>query len=910
MFARFFRPKWQHAKAEVRLQAVQRLNPEASADQQILVELARGDSAGTVRGAAIERLTQPQALLPIVRGEQDPSIRQLALRQLAKTLSQSESPDSQLLEQITQQDLLVHLALHAHSNPLRQQALSKLQEDQDLLTLACSTLPIELRVQAAERIQGREAIEQLLKETQNNKRLQRLARDKLTRLKEAEKAQQQLQQQADNLCQSLASLSRTQWFPHYGAKLEGLKQQWQQLPAEALASNWQERFQQLVAACEQQILAQQAAETARLAEQQAAAAAQQAREQQQQAQHAFYQQLSSLTELDQPQLAEWQQRYLQLSTAWQELQTEPAEPESLRQIALALEHWQQYLHLQEALAAALQQPEVDTLLQLRKQLQWPTKLAQPALLQQLEQHLQQLQQQQRQARQQQRQGQQQLEAKLEQMARHLQAGRSKAASRIGQQLQQQLSEGESFPPALQNRLQQLQQKLQELLDWQGFALVPKKQELIAAMQALASQPQEPAQQLQRIRQLNQEWKALGSDPSPQAQTLWQAFREASDAAYAPCQEYVQQREQQKHANLSIRQQLCEQLQQFLSSDQPAQASLEFLEQLRQTARNQWQQATPVDKEAAAQCQQHFDQLMDQLSQQINAGKRDIEQAKTELLAAAEALLDWEDVQAATQEAKNIQQRWRELGQGRRRQEQALWARFRQCCDQLFAKRDEVRQQRRQERQAQQDQESQEAIQLLKQLQQLQQQGSLSEERLNECLSRWQQLPKRLQQQHSEAADLIQQLQQQLVKASYQPLLQALEQAYAVLPQLERLECGEEPDATLTQDTIPEALLSRYLSAREGHSELRMQMQQQEHRLLCIRMELLAGVDSPAQDQNLRMQYQLARLQDSMEQGHKDTTPLCVQMWELELEWLAAGPCADDSLPKRFQQALSIARQRY
>ena len=73
------------------------------------------------------------------------------------------------------------------------------------------------------------------------------------------------------------------------------------------------------------------------------------------------------------------------------------------------------------------------------------------------------------------------------------------------------------------------------------------------------------------------------------------------------------------------------------------------------------------------------------------------------------------------------------------------------------------------------------------------------------------------------------------------------------------------------------------------------------RLLCVRAELIAGVPSPAGDAELRRDYQMQRLVQSMQRGER-VTP--AELDDLALEWIAVGPVepgAHDALFARFER---------
>lgn len=73
------------------------------------------------------------------------------------------------------------------------------------------------------------------------------------------------------------------------------------------------------------------------------------------------------------------------------------------------------------------------------------------------------------------------------------------------------------------------------------------------------------------------------------------------------------------------------------------------------------------------------------------------------------------------------------------------------------------------------------------------------------------------------------------------------------------------------------------------------------RLLCVRAELVAGLDTPPQDQELRREYQMQRLVASMSRGERVSA---ADLDALALEWIAVGPvepAAHAALQARFER---------
>jgi hypothetical protein len=73
----------------------------------------------------------------------------------------------------------------------------------------------------------------------------------------------------------------------------------------------------------------------------------------------------------------------------------------------------------------------------------------------------------------------------------------------------------------------------------------------------------------------------------------------------------------------------------------------------------------------------------------------------------------------------------------------------------------------------------------------------------------------------------------------------------------------------------------------------------------VRAELIAGLPTPPEDQELRREYQMQRLVAAMGQGER-TGP--GDLDELVLEWVAVGPVAADvdaALRERFERCRDV-----
>ena len=105
-------------------------------------------------------------------------------------------------------------------------------------------------------------------------------------------------------------------------------------------------------------------------------------------------------------------------------------------------------------------------------------------------------------------------------------------------------------------------------------------------------------------------------------------------------------------------------------------------------------------------------------------------------------------------------------------------------------------------------------------------------------------------------------------------------------------------------------LSRRIEARRNQAQTAIDKAAigEERRMLCIKLEIMMDVESPAEDRALRRQYQL----EQMNESGLGQQPVNRKEWleTLELDWLCmpgAEAGQQELLDERFQRALRSAK---
>lgn len=567
---------------------------------------------------------------------------------------------------------------------------------QILAELAITGLAADIRLQAAQRLTDQEQLQEVQRRSRGkDKGVYQRVRQTLQELRHQEEEIQATQQARAALLRQAEELAATQDMSLYEARLQKLEQQWQTL--ESGAEN-ETRTRVLAAFHQCRDRARDLDQQRQLERTHQAQKVQREEtlELLRETLESFQQEapstpaLPALDALQRTQENRWLEATRDTEVSRQE---QKLYEQRMQLLKGALSAVRRLAHHQQEIAQALEaeKPDADIVRQLLEQLEWPRELSRPEPIQKLariakdkapatptqspdlaQQKMTQL---------------EKILESLEQSLEARQLRESRTFLKQAQNLHRQLTgrEGGRY----RARMQRLAGQVRELGDWRGFATEPKQTALCEQMEYLADQPMDPEAKAARIHELQQQWKDLGGSSN---RDLWQRFRAASDRAFEPCRAYFEARSDLKKVHLQKRQSLCEELQLYLDSTDWSQVDWKAAEQIEKTARKEWREAWPVEFRDNRPLQKTFDELMNTLSGHLDEERARNEARKQAIVERAQQLTEHSPLTEAMQEARELQKQWQGVGITRHREDRKLWKAFRAACDEIFARRDEKRQQ--------------------------------------------------------------------------------------------------------------------------------------------------------------------------------------------------------------------------
>lgn len=239
----------------------------------------------------------------------------------------------------------------------------------------------------------------------------------------------------------------------------------------------------------------------------------------------------------------------------------------------------------------------------------------------------------------------------------------------------------------------LVQELREADEWQRWANVPKREELVKRAKELAEAPVGGGL-AQKLKDLQAEWKQGGPVPQKRGQELWDEFKVACDLVYEKVKVHRAAQSEERKGNLEAKLALCERVEAIKDSTDWAQTAEEIKRlqaEWKQTGPLPRKQADTVWKRFRSACDYFFERrkpILDKAfgEQQENLEKKQAMCEVVEKLAAPDA--DFSEWKEAAEKIKTMQRDWRFIGHVPRKDANAINGRFRAACDAFFARRDE------------------------------------------------------------------------------------------------------------------------------------------------------------------------------------------------------------------------------
>jgi hypothetical protein len=408
--------------------------------------------------------------------------------------------------------------------------------------------------------------------------------------------------------------------------------------------------------------------------------------------------------------------------------------------------------------------------------------------------------------------------------------------------------------------------------------------------------------------------------TPEAQALWERFKEAGDRAWEPCAAHYEKEQQHRAFNLQQRQIICDALEQFANTQNWQTADWKAVARILEKSRKEFHDFHPVDRSEEKNIRTRFDAAFSAINHHLLNEQTANEARKQQLVNAAKSIAEMADVEKATERFQQIQEQWKTIGVTRHHEDQKLWQALQEHGKVIFDKR---RTEQQQQRQAQD-----ERVALAKSLcERIAALATLDDAALSQSAAMAEQLqsefraikdlPEKLhspiKKQFFAACDAYQQQVRGIAQRQRRLQMDELQRRAQLCAAVERDPSAihiEQIDSQWQQHALPteweRAIQARKQQAiavaKEGVA-LDTAHNAQRLRAICVELEILFDVETPEVDRSFRRERQLQKLQ----QGLGQTSDRTAAVEQLLVDWYCTGSVESDVqhiYQARFEAALS------
>src|SRR5471032_904711 len=246
--------------------------------------------------------------------------------------------------------------------------------------------------------------------------------------------------------------------------------------------------------------------------------------------------------------------------------------------------------------------------------------------------------------------------------------------------------GGRLTPAQADRLAHVRAELKRLGDWARWGGNVSREELIKAVEDLPAQNLAMSELAKKVGSMRERWKSLDALSGHAPKNLWERFDGACTAAYAPAAAHFKHLADERHSNAAKAQALIDETMAMAGAEH---ADWKNVAAAGQRLRQLWGRLGTIDRKEKKKLDAAFEQALSALVAPLTE-QRKVEVARREqLIAEVEALTPHD--RSTLDAVRRAQERWQEQAKALpldRKVEQALWLRFRAACDQVFTARKE------------------------------------------------------------------------------------------------------------------------------------------------------------------------------------------------------------------------------
>ena len=236
-----------------------------------------------------------------------------------------------------------------------------------------------------------------------------------------------------------------------------------------------------------------------------------------------------------------------------------------------------------------------------------------------------------------------------------------------------------------------QNEFKDQQKWEQWANLTVREEICLKLEELAEE-RDLFKVASALKKAKQKWNNSGAIPREKSDAVWNRYKTICDQLYTRCKAFFGELEQEQANNLALKEEICAKIEALLS-DSDGQSSVEVVRSLQ----TKWREIGSVHRDKDKYINERFRDVCDQYfaarreyQRQLQGQYEENVEKKEKLCEKVEALLDSNDLYAKIDQIKRLNEQWKTIGPVAVKSERELWSRYRTACDKFFMKLDEAR----------------------------------------------------------------------------------------------------------------------------------------------------------------------------------------------------------------------------
>ena len=226
-------------------------------------------------------------------------------------------------------------------------------------------------------------------------------------------------------------------------------------------------------------------------------------------------------------------------------------------------------------------------------------------------------------------------------------------------------------------------------DMSSFAANPKREALIKEISALVeSNHENPKSQANAIHDIQKKWQQLDTSSRPASKDQWLKFNELTNKAWEPCKEFFDELNKVKEQNAQNRYQIINEINNYVENNSTKWPDAKTLIFYLRDKFNEWQEHAPVLDKDLKKLRNDFFNAKKPINDQIKKQEKAVIKIKEDLIAKVDLIND-EDNDVCIKKFNELKNDWKKSGSAGRKIDNKLWDKFNKSADRFFTAKKEV-----------------------------------------------------------------------------------------------------------------------------------------------------------------------------------------------------------------------------